>query len=139
MKTAYTDGACRGGNPGVCSCGWILYLGDPPVTFSKGYYLGPELHSNNFAEFSGLLRLLEYLYLHKVENVTIFCDSLLVVNTVMDVWDLSEPTLLPLWRKAYGLRVAGHHTVKHVKGHSGVEGNEAVDKLCNEVLDEKQA
>jgi ribonuclease HI len=79
--------------------------------------------------------LLEYLYIHGLKNVTIYCDSELVVNTTNDLWDVSSKDLMPLWRKAYALRVHGGHVLKHVKGHDGNKGNERADELCNAVLD----
>jgi ribonuclease HI len=135
MIEAYTDGACRGGNPGFCSCAWILYNGNTPGRYN-GYYLGPERHTNNYAEYMGLITLLEVLCHNHIRNVIIHCDSLLVVNQVNDVWDVNEQALIPLWVKAYGLLIHGCHVLKHVKGHDGNPGNEAVDRLCNDVLDQ---
>ena len=134
--SAFCDGACRISNPGLCACAWVLYDSEVPDggTFDSRY-LGPELHSNNFAEYAGLIMLLEYLYTHSLRNVTIYCDSKLVVEQVSDNWDVNSQDLLPLWRKAYALRVQGGHTLRHVKGHEGNKGNERADELCNLELD----
>lgn len=134
MLSAYCDGACRVSNPGICSCAWVLYDGDVERWFG-GAYLGPELHTNNYAEYQGLLRLLRYLYEQEVYGVTIYCDSALVVNQVNDLWDVNEPSLLPFWREAYGLRVKGGHLLKLVKGHADTSGNNRADELCNALLD----
>jgi ribonuclease HI len=134
MLTAYCDGACRISNPGLCSCAWVLY-GMPGGEVSQAQYLGPEFHTNNYAEYQGLILLLEHLYTHSMRNVIIHCDSELVVNQVNDVWDLNSQDLLPLWQRAYGLLVQGCHVLKHVKGHEGNKGNERADALCNEMLD----
>ena|ERR1700691_1279743 len=134
MLAAYTDGACRVSNPGICSCAWVLYTGNDQGIFG-GEYLGPELHTNNFAEYKGLLRLLHYLYEQNILGVTIHCDSALVVNQVNDVWDVNEQSLLPLWREAYGLKNQGNHTLKLVKGHADTPGNNRADELCNALLD----
>lgn len=141
---AFTDGACRGGNPGFCACAWVLYTGEDAGTFD-GRYLGPERHTNNYAEYAALILLLEYLYCRKLRNVIIYSDSKLVVNQTLQKWAVESDDLRPLMSKAYGLLVQGCHVLKHCDGHSGVEGNEAADKLCNEILDmhkgdyEKQA
>jgi ribonuclease HI len=136
IKTGFVDGACRVSNPGVTSAAWILY--DDTVEIARaGRYLGPELHSNNFAEYSGLVDLLTYLYKNKIKNVTIYCDSKLVVEQVNDRWDVNEQSLIPLWRFAYSMLIQGEHNLYHIKGHSGNPGNDAVDKLANEVLDEQ--
>ena len=135
---AYTDGACRVSNPGETSCAWVVFQEDgngPKYEGSR--YLGPELHTNNYAEFQGLLDLLKWAEATQVMNLDIFCDSKLVVNTVTQAWQLNEPSLLPLRDLAYALLTRGHHTLQHIHGHSGDRGNDLVDKLCNEVLDKE--
>ena len=135
MITAYTDGAVRVSNPGMASCAWVLYKDGKEVTH-ESRYLGPELRTNNYAEYMALLDLLQYLCESHIRNVIIHCDSKLVVNQVNDMWDVNEQALIPLWVKAYGLLIHGCHVLKHVKGHDGNPGNEAVDRLCNDVLDQ---
>ena len=132
--TAYTDGACRISNPGLCSCAWVLYWPNADVK-EQGYYLGPELHTNNYAEYQGLLHLLEYLYVQSIRNVIIHCDSQLVVNQTLGNWDINQPDLKVLATKCYGLLVQGCHVLKHIKGHDGNIGNERADALCNAMLD----
>jgi len=131
---AFTDGACRIGNPGLCSCAWVIYRGKDEGDF-MGYYLGPKLHTNNYAEYMGLIYLLEWAYERGVRNLIIHCDSKLVVNQVNQKWAVNSEELRPLMSKAYGLLVEGCHVLNHVKGHDGVEGNVRADAICNEVLD----
>jgi ribonuclease HI len=135
---AYTDGACRCGNPGETSCAFAVFGTDVvrPLAQDKRY-LGPELHTNNYAEYQGLLDLLKWADKTGVIRLDIYCDSKLVVNQVMDEWDVNSEELKPLLLQAYGLRVRGMHLVHHVKGHDGDYGNEYVDVLCNEALDEE--
>lgn len=131
---AYTDGACRGGNPGFCSAAWAIYF-DGKVDSHGARYLGPERHTNNYAEYMALICLLEVLYSLGIEDVTIYCDSKLVVNQVNQKWKLNSEGLRPLMSKAFGFVSKGNHTLIHIRGHQGIEGNEFVDKLCNEELD----
>jgi hypothetical protein len=70
--------------------------------------------------------------------VHIHCDSLLVINQVTGVWRCGKPDLIPLLTRVRDLSAGKHITFKHVKGHSGVPGNELADKLCNEVLDKEK-
>ena len=135
---AFTDGACRRGNPGQTSCAWAIFSNDGHLGPDAARYLGPELHSNNYAEFQGLLDLLKFAYAHSEKNLEIFCDSKLVVNTVNQAWQLKEPSLVPLRDQAYALMIIGRHTLEHVHGHSGNPGNEYVDKMCNEALDKEE-
>ena len=136
MITAYTDGACRGGNPGFCSCAWVLLdTKHPEQEIYQARYLGPARHTNNYAEYQGLILLLEYLYdCNGYRNVIIHSDSKLVINQVLHNWECNGD-LKPLMSKAYGLLVRGSHVLKHVKGHEGDKGNERADELCNAVLD----
>ena len=133
MLTAYVDGACRVSNPGMCSCAFVLF--DNGVNIAEDVrYLGPELHTNNYAEYQGLILLLEWLYVHNTRNVVIHSDSKLVVNQTLHNWECNGD-LKPLMSKAYGLLVQGCHVLKHIKGHEGNLGNERADELCNAVLD----
>lgn len=132
---AYTDGACRRSNPGVCSCAWVLYDGETTVA-EGGFYLGHQLHTNNFAEYMGLIHLLEYLYVNKITGVTIHCDSKLVVNQVNQSWEINSDELRKLASQAFGVLTVGRHTLVHIKGHDGIKGNERADELCNKILDD---
>ncbi len=133
MIKAYTDGACRGSNPGTCSCAFTVY-DDGKLVNSCGFYLGEE-HSNNYAEYQGLIRLLEW-YAGSTVPMEIYSDSMLVVLQTQGVWKCEKEDLIPLRDKAQGLMLKGGHKIFHVRGHAGIEGNELADKLCNDVLDE---
>ena len=134
MLTAYTDGACRVSNPGVCSCAFVFY-GLPGGEYSQAKYLGPELRSNNYAEYQGLILLLEWLYAQNIRNVVIHTDSELVANQTFGKWSILQPDLKVLAARCYGLLVRGCHVLKHIKGHDGNKGNERADELCNAMLD----
>lgn len=98
-------------------------------------YLGPEFHTNNYAEYQGLILLLEFLYKQHTHNVIIHSDSELVVNQTLGKWEINQPDLKVLATKCYGLLVQGCHVLKHIKGHAGHKGNERADELCNAILD----
>jgi len=142
LITAYTDGASRVSKPGMTACAWALNL--PGGRVSKGYFLGPEPHTNNYAEYQGLLRLLRHLYEKQYTDVLIHCDSMIVVEQVNGRWDVKHKELLPYVNEAYGLLTQGHHRLIHVRGHgknanaTDNEGNDYVDKLCNQVLDQQE-
>jgi ribonuclease HI len=136
IYSMYVDGACRKGNPGVCSCAWVLYK-DGLECARAGYFLGPELHTNNFSEYQALIFALEYLHTSNIRNVMIYSDSWIVVAQVNQACATYEK-LKPLMTKAYGLLTQGCHVLKQVKGHAGVEGNEEADRLCNSVLDAQE-
>lgn len=137
MTTAYCDGACRVSNPGLCSCAFAIYEAGKPVS-SAGFFLGPELHTNNYAEYQSLLHLLSALRSKGLTNVVIYTDSKLVVEQVNGNWKCNKEDLKQFMYSAYAQLIAGRHQLRHIKGHDGNEGNELVDQLCNEVLDREQ-
>jgi ribonuclease HI len=132
MVEGYVDGACRSGQ---CSCAWVLRGSKTDCEGRR--FLGPETHTNNYAEYQGLLDLLEFLYDESLRNVIIYSDSQLVVRQVTQIYETHDDELRPLMVKAYGLLTMGCHVLKHVKGHDGNPGNEEADRLCNLVLDEE--
>jgi ribonuclease HI len=134
--TTYTDGACRGGNPGFTSCGFVVYNGTDEV-HKQGFYLGPELFTNNWAEFQGVICALNWAAINEVQRMLIFCDSKLVVNTINEEWKLGEESLIPLRDYARALLIRGNHSIQHIKGHAGILGNEVADAECNRILDEE--
>jgi ribonuclease HI len=131
---AYTDGACREANPGLCSAAFVVFE-DGTEIHSEARYLGKA--TNNFAEYAGLLDLLRWAD-GRHTGVTIYSDSQLIVNQSCGNWKVNKKELEPLQRQAYALLIRGGHTLAWVKGHSGNAGNERVDQLCNEVLDKVQ-
>ena len=136
MLKSYTDGACRVSNPGICSCAFATY-DDVGLFHSDARYLGPELRTNNFAEFSGLLDCLMWAGGYGARRMNIYCDSQLVVKTVNGEWNIKHEELKPLHALATALMIRGEHTLLWIRGHNGDVGNEYVDKLCNAVLDKE--
>jgi ribonuclease HI len=135
----YTDGACRG-NPGpggwaallVCGKERKEVMGSDPATTNNRMELSAAIHG---------LRALK-----RRCTVRLYTDSKYVLQGITE-W-------LPNW-KARGWRTAAREPVKNqdlweqldsavaaqdiewhwVKGHSGHDGNEHVDRLANEAID----
>ena len=139
----YTDGACRG-NPGPGGWGVLLSYGEHQKELS-----GAEvLTTNNRMELTAVIRALEAL--KRPSEVRIFTDSEYVRRGITE-WVKS-------W-KARGWKTADRKPVKNqdlweqldelasghkiewrwVKGHSGIPGNERVDRLANEAIDALRA
>ncbi|HEV7633260.1 MAG TPA: ribonuclease HI [Steroidobacteraceae bacterium] len=135
----YTDGACRG-NPGPGGWGAILRAQDQQKELS-----GAEAQTtNNRMELTAVIMALAAL--KRGAAVLLYTDSKYVLDGYCK-W-------LPQW-KARGWRTADKKPVKNqdlwerldaeaqrheiewqwVKGHSGNEGNEHVDRLANEAID----
>jgi ribonuclease HI len=135
----YTDGACRG-NPGPGGWGALLSFGEREKELA-----GAEAHTtNNRMELTAVIRALEAL--KRPVEARVFTDSEYVRRGITE-WVVS-------W-KARGWKTADRKPVKNqdlweeldrlaalhkiewrwVKGHSGVPGNERVDRLANEAID----
>jgi ribonuclease HI len=135
----YTDGACRG-NPGPGGWGATLEMGEHFRELS-----GAEaMTTNNRMELTAVISALEAL--KRPVPVKLYTDSEYVRRGITE-W-------LKFW-KARGWKTADKKPVKNqdlwerldavsaqhqiewhwVKGHSGVPGNERVDRLANAAID----
>jgi ribonuclease HI len=139
----YTDGACRG-NPGPGGWGALLSSGEREKELS-----GAEaLTTNNRMELTAVIRALEAL--KRPSEVRIFTDSEYVRRGITE-WVKSWKTRgwrtadrkpvknQDLWERLDELAAAHKIEWRWVKGHSGVPGNERVDRLANQAIDAMQA
>jgi ribonuclease HI len=133
--TAYTDGACRVSNPGLCSAAFVVFE-DGAERFRHGRFLGFP-YTNNYAEYHGVIMLLEWAADLGYEGLEVWCDSQLVVKQVNCEWNTKE-NLAALCAKAFGLLHKTKSTLKWLRGHDGETGNEIADQICNEILDREQ-
>jgi ribonuclease HI len=135
----YTDGACRG-NPGPGGWGALLIAGDQRKEVSGAEPATTNNRMELMAAIGGLGALKRRC------RVRLYTDSKYVLQGITE-W-------LPQW-KARGWRTASRQPVKNqdlwerldaaaaaqdirwhwVKGHSGDDGNEYVDRLANQAID----
>jgi ribonuclease HI len=139
----YTDGACRG-NPGPGGWAALLSFGE----IEKELAGAEVLTTNNRMELTAVIRALEAL--KKPSEVRVFTDSEYVRKGITEWvkgwktrgWKTSDRKPVKnqdLWERLDEL-AAGHQIQwQWVKGHSGVPGNERVDRLANEAIDAMRA
>ncbi len=135
----YTDGACRG-NPGPGGWAAVLTSGEHEKELS-----GAEtLTTNNRMELTAVIRAIEAL--KRPSEVRIFTDSEYVRRGITEWvkswkargWKTADRKPVKnqdLWERLDAL-ASGHKIEwRWVRGHSGVPGNERVDRLANEAID----
>ena len=135
----YTDGACRG-NPGPGGWGATLEMGEHFRELS-----GAEaMTTNNRMELMAVISALEAL--KRPVPIKLYTDSEYVrrgITEWLKSWkargwktaDRKSVKNQDLWERLDA--IASRHDIEWhwVKGHSGVPGNERVDRLANAAID----
>ena len=136
----YCDGACSG-NPGKSGSGLALYKNGEKPTLYYGNY---DPHgTNNTAELKALYKALLLADEIKTdEKVMILSDSKYSIDCIStwaygwkrNGWSKKggEIKNLDLIKNAHNLfeQIKNKITIKHVKGHAGIEGNELADRMA---------
>jgi ribonuclease HI len=136
----YADGACRG-NPGPGGWGALLLYDGREKELS-----GAEpLTTNNRMELTAVIRALEALK-KRGTSARIYTDSQYVIKGIeewLGSWkargwrtaDKKPVKNQDLWERLDELSCQHHLEWHWVRGHSGIEGNERVDRLANRAID----
>ena len=134
---AATDGACSG-NPGPGGWGGLIIFDDKSELEIGG---SEQNTTNNRMELTAAIKTLEKLKTYKLkENFKLKTDSKYVIegytkwitNWKRNGWKTSSGKSvqnLDLWQKIDQLRINGL-VMEYVKGHSGDEQNDRVDKIA---------
>jgi ribonuclease HI len=126
---AFIDGGARG-NPGPAGYGVVIEdeVGRPVAELSE--FLGRQ--TNNYAEYSGLLAVLNYVQRHGFKALKVVSDSELMVKQINGEYKVSSPTLKELNQRAMQLiDQLDHFEIKHVLR----EKNRQADRLANLAMD----
>jgi probable phosphoglycerate mutase len=127
--TAHCDGGARG-NPGPSGYGAVLTGpgGEPLAELSE--FLG--VRTNNYAEYSGLLGVLDYALQHGHRRLRVVSDSELMVKQIQGKYRVNSPDLKPLWQEAKN-RIArlDAFEISHALRHK----NKDADRLANQAMD----
>lgn len=128
--TAHCDGGSRG-NPGPSAYGAVIEdtQGREVVRLAK--FLGKQ--TNNYAEYSGLLAVLEWTIANGHKRLRVVSDSELMVKQMRDQYKVNNPGLRPLWEEAKRLarQLDGFEISHTLRG-----GNKLADKLANDAMDQ---
>lgn len=143
----YCDGACKG-NPGKAGSGLAIYRnGDEKPVLLYGEY--EARGTNNTAELNALHKAL--LIASKSSKSTIYSDSKYSIDCIT-TWAYGwkrkgwkkkggEIKNLEIIKTSHELyeAIKSRVVIKHVKGHSGVEGNELADRMAVWAIVSKQS
>ena len=142
----YCDGACLN-NPGKSGSGLSIYSDNNKPILLYGDY--KELGTNNTAELNALYKALVIASESETTNITIFSDSQYSIDCVTKwaygwknkSWtkkggEIKNLEIIKISHELYDT-IKNKITVKHVKGHSGVEGNELADRMAMIAINSK--
>lgn len=142
----YCDGACEN-NPGEAGSGITVYNNDDTPILYYGNYI--KNGTNNIAELNALIKALEIAIQSKCKDIIIYSDSKYSIDCITN-WSYGwkrngwtkkggEIKNLSLIQEAHNLydRIKDKIIIEHVKGHSGIEGNELSDRMAVYAIKEK--
>lgn len=124
----YFDG-CSKGNPGPAGAGAVLYANDGSEIDTYVESLGN--HTNNYAEYKGLIGGLRSAIAHKITHLSVFGDSMLVVKQMRSEWRVKHPSLLLLYKEAQEL-ARQFVTISYT--HVYRDQNKRADELSNQAM-----
>ena len=126
---AHCDGGARG-NPGPAGYGAVITDEAGAKLAELSEYLGKR--TNNYAEYSGLLGVLQWSVDHGVNHLRVVSDSELMVKQVQGRYKVNSPDLRPLFEEARR-RIArlDSFQISHALRHK----NKDADRLANEAMD----
>jgi ribonuclease HI len=132
MITIYTDGASRG-NPGPSAWAYVVALGNNQVLDHASGTIG--VATNNDAEYTAIIRAMEYAIAHNMESLRILSDSEIVIRQLSGIYRCKEPRL-----QAKKAVIEGY--VRRIPTQFGNVSREhslirICDRYCNQALDEE--
>jgi len=101
MLLMYTDGASSG-NPGPAGIGIVINDKEDRTVGKVSHYIGNK--TNNFAEYSALIRALKIALYFKTKDLKIRTDSELVVKQIKGEYKVSSAKIKPLYEEAIRLK-----------------------------------
>jgi probable phosphoglycerate mutase len=127
--TAHCDGGSRG-NPGPSGYGAIVEDPQGRVAARLSQFLGVQ--TNNYAEYSGLLAVLNWAIENGAKRLRVVSDSELMVKQMQGKYKVASPVLRPLYEQA---RSRSRQLERFEMRHTLRGGNKEADQLANEAMD----
>jgi ribonuclease HI len=127
--TAHCDGGSRG-NPGPSGYGAVIEDPQGRIAARLSQFLG--IQTNNYAEYSGLLAVLQWAIENGAKRMRVVSDSELMVKQMKGQYKVASPVLRPLYEQARRLAAK---LEKFEMRHTLRGGNQEADRLANEAMD----
>jgi ribonuclease HI len=125
------DGASRG-NPGEASYGFAITDKRGKIVYKESGYIGRA--TNNVAEYTAVVKALEFALRKKIETIEVRSDSQLLVRQLKGEYKLKSENLRALHERCRELlRRFKWYEIQHIPR----EQNKIADKLANEALDQQ--
>ena len=129
----YTDGASRG-NPGPCALGIQVFDSNQNLVYEESAYLEDQ-NTNNFAEYKAVIRAFELAVQNKIQELTLFSDSELLVRQLQKKYKVKSPNIKSLFKECQNfLKEIPQANFQHIPR----EKNSGADSLANQALDDKK-
>ena len=124
----YFDG-CSKGNPGPSGIGAVIYKNG--IEHWASYkYIGDK-QTNNESEYSALIFGLKEAISQNITHLSVYGDSLLVINQVNKIYKVKHPELC----KLYNIVVELNQSFSHIDfTHIYRKNNKRADQLSNMAL-----
>ena len=130
----YTDGASRG-NPGPCALGLEVFDSKKNLIYQESSFLESQ-NTNNFAEYKAVIRAFEWAVQNKIQKLTLFSDSQLLIYQLQKKYKVKSPNIKILFQECQSF-------LKHIPQvnfqHIPREQNKGADTLANQALDNREA
>jgi ribonuclease HI len=125
----YFDGLCQPCNPGGTACFAFIAKNEGNTLYNE-YGLAAHKSTNNVAEYTGIIRAIEWLIANNYQNESIVIkgDSQLVINQVLRKFKVKEPRIIPLYFNVMSL-ISNFDNIQFE--WIPREQNKEADRLCN--------
>lgn len=125
----YSDGGSRG-NPGPAASAFVATKNNQ-VIFSQSKYLG--ITTNNVAEYTTVLMIVDWLSKNKHEKVVVNLDSQLVERQLNGQYKVKDQKLKSIFTEIKKVILVNNLNIKFVWNYR--ETNHLADELVNKELD----
>lgn len=117
------------GNPGPGGCGWVIRKGETELNAG---WVAIDYCTNNYAEYEALKHGLKSALGFGYRRLSVYGDSILVINQVTGVWQCNSTKLAPILKWINELK-SDFEEIEFL--HVSKEDNARADVLANQAIE----